>query len=302
MFEVRGLCKGYGESGNYTVEGINLQINKGSIHGLIGHNGSGKTTIIKCLTGIYKPDQGTVTLDGKPVYENTAVKEKIGYVADSNHMFSSYQVKKMVALYKNLYPDFSKDEFEKLNLIFQVNTNKRISQLSKGQQMRVSFMLNMARKPEVMILDEPTSGLDAIAKKDLLDILVTSVENNDMMVLISSHHLSELEKICDDVTLIRDGRIYVQDELEEVTAKMAKYQLVFPEGAPGKLYHRKDVCHISNVGSVYTVVLPGTDEIFEEEMRKQGAVVVEQMPMGLEESFIYMNRQNDADYITGGDN
>ena len=82
--------------------------------------------------------------------------------------------------------------------------------------MRVSFMLNMARKPEVMILDEPTSGLDAIAKKDLLDILVTSVENNDMMVLISSHHLSELEKICDDVTLIRDGRIYVQDELEEV--------------------------------------------------------------------------------------
>ena len=69
MFEVRGLCKGYGESGNYTVEGINLQINKGSIHGLIGHNGSGKTTIIKCLTGIYKPDQGTVTLDGKPVYE-----------------------------------------------------------------------------------------------------------------------------------------------------------------------------------------------------------------------------------------
>ena len=140
------------------------------------------------------------------------------------------------------------------------------------------------------------------AKKDLLDILVTSVENNDMMVLISSHHLSELEKICDDVTLIRDGRIYVQDELEEVTAKMAKYQLVFPEGAPGELYHRKDVCHISNVGSVYTVVLPGTDEIFEEEMRKQGAVVVEQMPMGLEESFIYMNRQNDADYITGGDN
>ena len=71
----------------------------------------------------------------------------------------------MVALYKNLYPDFFKDEFEKLNLIFQVNTNKRISQLSKGQQMRVSFMLNMARKPEVMILDEPTSGLDAIAKK-----------------------------------------------------------------------------------------------------------------------------------------
>lgn len=300
MLEVKNLCKGYGERGEYTVSNINLQVEKGTIHGLIGHNGSGKTTIIKCLTGIYEPDVGEVLVDGQPVYENPAVKDKIGYVADSNQMFGSYKVKQLVSLYKDLYTEFSADDFAKLNRIFRINTQKRISQLSKGQQMRVSFMLNMARNPEVLILDEPTSGLDAMAKKDLLDLLVTAVENNDMTVLISSHHLSELEKICDDVTMIRDGHTYVQAELGEVTAKMAKYQVVFPGGAPKELYHRSDICHLSNVGSVYTVVLPSSSEAFETKMREMGAVVVEPMVMGLEESFIYMNRETDADVVIGG--
>jgi ABC-2 type transport system ATP-binding protein len=130
-----------------------------------------------------------------------------------------------------------------------------------------------------------------MAKKDLLDILVAEVENNEMAVLISSHHLSELEKICDDVTMIKDGRIFVQDGLDEITGKMAKYQVVFPKGAPTELYHRPDVCHLSNIGSVYTVILPASSVDFEEEMKKLGAVVVEPMTMGLEESFIYMNKK-----------
>jgi ABC-2 type transport system ATP-binding protein len=294
MLEIRGLCKGY-QDDSYTVENIDITVQKGTVHGLIGHNGSGKTTIIKCLTGIYPPDAGTVTVDGESVYENPAVKEKIGYVADSNQMFHNYRVRNLLSFYENVYHEFSRDDFYRLNRIFQVDMNKRISQLSKGQQMRVSFMLNIARNPEILILDEPTSGLDAMAKKDLLDILVAEVENNEMSVLISSHHLSELEKICDDVTMIKDGRIFMQDGLDEVTGKMAKYQVVFPEGAPSELYHRADVCHLSNVGSVYTVILPASSANFEEEMKKLGAVVVEPMTMGLEESFIYMNKEDGGD-------
>jgi ABC-2 type transport system ATP-binding protein len=290
MLEIRGLCKGY-QAPEYTVENIDITVQKGTIHGLIGHNGSGKTTIIKCLTGIYPPDAGTVTVDGESVYENPAVKEKIGYVADSNQMFHNYRVRNLLSFYENVYLEFSREDFYRLNRIFQVDMNKRISQLSKGQQMRVSFMLNIARNPEILILDEPTSGLDAMAKKDLLDILVAEVENNEMAVLISSHHLSELEKICDDVTMIKDGRIFVQDGLDEITGKMAKYQVVFPKGAPTELYHRPDVCHLSNIGSVYTVILPASSVDFEEEMKKLGAVVVEPMTMGLEESFIYMNKK-----------
>lgn len=297
MLEVSGLRKSYQASGGFAVEDIDILVKKGTIHGLIGHNGSGKTTIIKCMTGIFQPDAGSVCIDGEPVYENPSVKEKIGYVADSCPMFGNYRVRRLVSFYENIYPNFSREDFYHLNRIFRVDTAKRISQLSKGQQMRVSFMLNMARRPEIMILDEPTSGLDAMAKKDLLDILVASVENNDMSVLISSHHLSELEKICDDITVIRDGRVYVQDGLDEVTGKMAKYQLVFPGGAPQELYRRSDICHMSNVGSVYTVILPSESSDFEDEMKELGAVVAEAMPIGLEESFVYMNSES----VKGGE-
>ncbi len=290
MIEIRSLSKGYEDSGKEAVHNINIHVEKGEIHGLIGHNGSGKTTIIKCLTGIYQPDEGVVQIDGEDVYDNVKIKQKIGYVADSNQMFRGYKIRKLTKMYQDMYPDFSMDDFRALNQMFQINVNKKITQLSKGQQMRVSFMLNMARNPEVMILDEPTSGLDAMAKKDLLDTLVSAVENNNMTVLISSHHLGELEKICDSITVVSHGNVQIEDDLDEVKAQISKYQVVFPNGAPNELYHRDDVIHMSNVGSVYTVVLPNTVTDFEDSMKALGAVLVEAMPVGLEESFIYMNK------------
>lgn len=297
MIEVKNLCKGYQEKGNYVIKDISFRVKKGSIHGLIGHNGSGKTTIIKCLTGIYQPDQGEVLVEGFPVYDNPKVKDRIGYVADSNQMFSHYRIKELVKFYDRMFPGFQEEDFRALNRIFEVNPQKRIRQLSKGQQMRVSFMLNMARNPEVLIMDEPTSGLDAMAKKDLLDLLVTSVENREMTVLISSHHLSELEKICDSVTMIAQGKVQADNEIEEVTNLIAKYQVVFPQGAPSDLYQREDILDISNVGSVYTVILSGSSAEFEAAMREKGAVVVESMAVGLEESFVYMNRKREGGQI-----
>lgn len=290
MIDVKDLYKGYQQKEGYVVKGVSLQVAKGTIHGLIGHNGSGKTTIIKCLTGIYQPDRGEVFIEGEPVYDNPTAKGKIGYVADSNQMFTNYRIRDLVKFYNRIFPDFLSEDFEALNRIFNVNPYKKIGQLSKGQQMRVSFMLNMARNPKVLILDEPTSGLDAMAKKDLLDLLVSAVENREMTVLISSHHLSELERVCDSVTMITRGKVQIDNEIDEVTGQIAKYQVVFPEGAPSELYQREDVLDLSNVGSVYTVVLPGASEEFEEMMKAKGAVVVEQMAVGLEESFVYMNR------------
>lgn len=292
MIEVKGLYKGYDSNENYVVKDMNIHVEKGTIHGLIGHNGSGKTTIIKCLTGIYPPDKGEALIKGKPVYENPAIKEIVGYVADSNQMFTGYKISQLAKMYDDMYINFSMDDFKALNRIFCVNLNKTVNQLSKGQQMRASFMLNMARNPEVMILDEPTSGLDAIAKNDLLDCLVSAVENQGMTVLISSHHLSELEKICDSVTVIKNGQVHVDDDLDGVTGQVVKYQVVFPEGAPSELYQRGDVIHMSNVGSVYTVIVPKSAVGFSKDMSLLGAVLVEEMQVGLEESFVYMNKKN----------
>lgn len=297
MLQVKGLCKSYRVGAGYAVEDIDMSIQRGTIHGLIGHNGSGKTTIIKCLSGIFFPDQGEVTLEGQPVYNNNQVKERIGYVADTNQMFRSYRIKKLAKFYSQIFPGFSMEDFASYAKLFQVNEEKKVSQMSKGEQMRASFVLNMARHPELLILDEPTAGLDAMAKKELLDCLVNAVEQDDMTVLISSHQLSELEKICDTITMIRNGKMYIEDAVEEVTAQIVKYQIVFLEGAPSELYARQDVCHMSNVGSVYQVVLQRRVEDFEEQMKALGATLVEEMPVSLEESFIYMNK-NQAGGVT----
>lgn len=301
MIDVRGLFKGYGEQSGYAVQDIHMKVKKGTIHGLIGHNGSGKTTIIKCLTGIFPADKGEVLVDGKDVYNSISVKSEIGYVADTNQMFRGYRMKKMAQFYRDIYSDFSMEDFHRLCEIFLVDKNKKVSQMSKGQQMKASFVLNMARHPKVMILDEPTAGLDVIAKKELLDSLVCAVENNDMTVLISSHHLSELEKICDTVTVINQGRVQIEDSLEDVTGQTVKYQLVFTSGAPSELYNRTDICHMSNVGSVYTVVLERGDDTFAEQMKALGATLVEEMPVGLEESFIYMHQKERERGVNGNE-
>lgn len=276
MIDVRGLCKRYGEQDGYAVEDIHMKVEKGTIHGLIGHNGSGKTTIIKCLTGIFPADRGEVLVDGKDVYNSVSAKSEIGYVADTNQMFRGYRMKKMAQFYEDVYSDFSMEDFNHLCQLFLVDKNKKVSQMSKGQQMKASFVLNMARRPKVLILDEPTAGLDVMAKKELLDSLVCAVENNDMTVLISSHHLSELERICDTVTVINQGKVQIEDTLEDVTSQTVKYQLVFKSGAPSELYNRADICHMSNVGSVYTVVLESGDDTFAEQMKALGAALVEE--------------------------
>ena len=282
---VVGMVNGMLEELNITVP-VALHLDHGSYEGAKACIEAGFSSIM--FDGSHYPIEENV--EKTEVVKNVKVKEKIGYVADSNQMFSNYKVQQLVKMYENIFEKFSREDFQALNRIFQVPLHHRISHLSKGQQMRTAFMLNLARNPEVMVLDEPTSGLDAMAKKELLDLLVTTVENREMTVLISSHHLSELEKICDNVTVIKNGRVYIDDELESVKNQIIKYQVVFTQGAPKELYERTDLLHLSNVGSVYTVVVPAEKEDFEQQMKQIGAVVVEEMPVGLEESFVYMNK------------
>ncbi len=288
MIEIKNVKKSYDNV--EVLHGIDIKVEKGTIHGIIGENGSGKTTLIKCMTGIYGTDSGEILIDGKPVYENPEVKQKIGYVADSNQYFGSYRITDMVSLFHEMYPTFSKERFEQLNEIFRVNPAKKISQLSKGQQMRVSFMLNMAIQPEVMVLDEPTSGLDAIAKKELLELLVQEVEERQMTVLISTHHLSELDRICDSVTMIRHGAVQMQDDILELKNKIIKLHAVFPEGMPGIVGELKEVLHYENIGSIYTLIVQEDMEKMKEVLMQHGATLVEEVDISLEEVFIYKNK------------
>ncbi len=298
MIEVRNVTKAYNKGEKPAVENVSFEVQPGQIHGLIGPNGSGKTTLIKCITGILMPDQGQVLIDGEGVYDSPHVKKKIGYVADNCNYFPKYKVKAMVDFYEGMYDGFDREEFKKLNEVFEIPLGQKIGHLSKGQKMRVSFMLNMAMRPDVIVMDEPTSGLDAMAKADLLEQIITKVEYDEVSVIISTHHLHELEKICDTVTMLNTGGVHYQGDLDSVKEQIGKYQVVFKDNIPEGMLDEKRIVNYSNVGSVYTFLWdksagtedPDTDDAVAFFM-ENGADLAEKTEISLEELFIYSNRR-----------
>ena len=256
------------------------------IYGLIGENGSGKTTLFKCVTGIYKCNEGNVLIDGEDVYENAEVKAKIGYVADSNEYFPGYRLGKMVEFYKGIYKEFDVERFKELNQIFNLDMNKKVRELSKGQKMRLAFMLNIAAKPKVLVLDEPTSGLDAMAKKELFDVLIDEVEKNKITVLISSHNLSDIERICDDISIIKNGSTEGHDGLKKVMSMARKFQIVFENGAPEGFFNNEKIISYTNVGSIYTVIFNQFTDDDIEKIKKYRPSFMEEINLNLEEIFV----------------
>lgn len=292
MIEIQNVCKKYNKK--QALHDVSIQVSPGEIHGLIGENSAGKTTLIKCAVGIYKADAGDILYDGKPVYDNPEVKEKIGYVADYNDYIRFYTVSKMVYMYEVFYPKFSKAKFNEYNQIFQIPVNQRIHSLSKGQKMRLAFMLEIAKEPEYLILDEPTSGLDPIAKAKFFEMLINEVEQNNIGVLISSHNLEGLEKICDTVTMLHEGHVTRQMSMEDMKCELVKLNVVFEGGAEKTLFEMPQILSIRNVGSIYTLVVKDFDENFVDALKKQGASLVEPVEISLEELFIVLEEAKEG--------
>lgn len=293
MLEIKELWKGYNK--NKVLKGVSITVEHGEIHGLIGENSAGKTTLIKCATGVYKPDEGEVLFDGKPVYDNPEVKEHVGYVADANEYISFYTVSKMVDMYEVFYPGFNREKFNDFNEIFKLPVDKRIFSLSKGQKMRLAFMLETAKEPQYLILDEPTSGLDPVAKSKFFELLINEVEQRDIGVLISSHNLEGLEKICDSVTMLHHGEVERQMSMEDMKCQLTQLNVVFEGGAGKAVYDMPEILRISNVGSIYSMIVRDFDEELVKRLKKNGASLVEPLEISLEDLFIVLEESKEIE-------
>ena len=287
VIELKDVKKSYGKQ--EILHGINLDVEEGSIHGLVGRNGCGKTTLIKCITGIYEQDQGQILICGEEVFENPKVKAKVGYVADSNQYFDGYHIDEMIEFYKQMYPTFEEKAFKDYNQSIGLDVSKRIRELSKGQAMSLAAMLNLSI-PQVMIMDEPMSGLDVIVQKQIKDFIVNEVDMNGMSVFISSHDLKDLESFCDSASMMKEGKILYHGTMDQMKERFTKLQVVFGEARSEIFKELPGVITYSNLGSVYTVVLEGYGQPIFEALKQAGAIVVEEIPLSLEEVFVYSNR------------
>lgn len=285
MIEVNNLS--FEIDGKTILKDINLKINEGKIFGIIGPNGVGKTTLLRCLTGIYNSTSGSVFYDGKEVYDNPEVKSKIGYVADENIMQTNFKVKEILKYYKYSYKDFDEKRYNELNKIFKIPENKFIFQLSKGMKMRLSIMLAFSIKAKYLILDEPTSGLDAIMKNKLLKIFADEVIENGTTIIISSHHLGELERICDDVAILDEGIISYENSIENMKNKIKKIQVAFDKPIYEEDLNLKGIFKITRVGRVFTIITDEYDEEFVKSLKAFNPLFIEEIDLSLEDIFIY---------------
>lgn len=284
MLVAEGLTKRLGQRDILTD--INLSIPQKSITGLVGANGAGKTTLIKCLTGIYRPERGRVTVDGRDVDQDPPVRATIGYVADQSGLFLHYTADEMASFYAGVYPAFDRQRFVELNGTFGLRTNLAARTLSKGQRTVLALMLNLSIRPDYLLLDEPAAGLDPLIKRDLFRTLLGEVEERELGVLISSHNLDDLERFCDQIAFIGQGKLLQVGSVEEMKGSLHKLQVAFGGEVPSDLASWDGVVSVERVGKLVTVVGAGEPDGLRARLLSAGAVRVEPMEMTLEEMII----------------
>lgn len=285
MIEVTNLSKAFGKF--KALEDLSIHVKKASVYGLLGPNGAGKTTLIKHLVGIYKQDTGTVTVGGAPVFENPTVKSSIVYIPDDLYFFSQYSIEETAKFYASLYPKWNKERYEALKQVFPIDPKKRITKLSKGMQKQVGFWLGICLMPEVMILDEPVDGLDPVMRKKVWNLMLQDVAERETTILVSSHNLRELEDVCDHVGILHNGKIVVERELDNMKSDIHKLQLAFSEKIPEELLKDFDILHRSQSGSVLLLIVKGNKEKILSRLQKVNPVILDLLPLTLEEIFIY---------------
>lgn len=280
---------------NKIVDNVSISLHKGEVVGLVGPNGVGKTTLIKTIVGIYEVETGNVTLDGQPVYNNPTSKLKISYVSDENGYYHNFTINDIMKYYKYAYDNFDIDKFNKLNEVFKIPTSKKIGQLSKGMKMRVSLLMAFSIDSEYIVLDEPTSGLDPLLKRNLLQIIKEEAKNKG--IIISSHHLGDLEKICTEVIIISDGRVKCHNSLQEIQNKIKKIQVAFDEPVYEEDLNFKGIYSISKVGRVFTIITDQYCPQFIDKLNELKPLFIEEIELSLEDYYISRVGENDEEVI-----
>ncbi|HZG71018.1 MAG TPA: ABC transporter ATP-binding protein [Chondromyces sp.] len=285
MIEIRGVTKGFDHA--EAVKGINMQINRGSIYGLLGSNGAGKTTLLKMMAGIYKPDSGSITVLGEEIYENGLRKQKVLFLPDTPYFFPQATINQLARFYQGMYPSWNEGRFQELSSIFSIPLNKKVHRLSKGMRRQVLFWLALSCMPEYLLLDEPLDGLDAVMRKKIKQLLVEDVAEREMTIILSSHHIRELEDLCDHIGILHKGELLMEKELDELKMDIHKIQIAFKGEIPNGFLKSLNVVHQEKRGSVLLCIVRGKEKRILSIIESFRPVVFDILPLTLEEIFIY---------------
>lgn len=229
IIEIKGLTKSY--LNKKALNNVSLDIEKGRVVGILGPNGSGKTTMIKILTGILRESKGEVLIDGKT--PGVYTKSIVSYLPDRNFLYNWMSVEDAVIFYKDFYDDFDENKAYELLDFMKLDKNMKVSSLSKGMTEKLNLTLVLSRKAKLYILDEPIAGVDPVARDQILDAIIKNF-NEDSTMIITTHLVRDMENIFDDVVFLREGEVYLKGNAEVLREEKgmqidALYKEIFAE-------------------------------------------------------------------------
>ncbi|HEY0381147.1 MAG TPA: ABC transporter ATP-binding protein [Candidatus Elarobacter sp.] len=280
MIAISGLTKRYGDV--LAVDDMSLDVPQGSVCGLLGRNGAGKTTAFKCLLGFAKPDAGEVRFDGAPLEPQTFAH--LGYVPERPELYRWLTVAQHIEFARHSQPAFDAARAQELVGLFRLNERKKASKLSKGQQTALALILALVHRPRILILDEPASGLDPVMQRVVLDLLVDAATNGST-ILISSHQIGQIDRAADRVAIMRDGKVVIAGVIDDLREASRVVEATFANDVP-ELSGIDPAIRIERIGTSVRAHANSNADAVAARFGALGAVGVRVMDRSLEDLFL----------------
>lgn len=296
---VENLVKFY--EGRCVLNGIDLEVPRGCIYGLLGRNGCGKTTLIRTLLGLEPPTRGRTLLLGADSRRLSArARARIGYVAEGHNLIQNYRVRRLIGLCRDLALHWNEAFFSHLMETFRLPMDRKVKELSAGMRAELNLALAMAVDPELLILDDPTLGLDTVARRQFIELAIDLIQKENRTILFSSHILGDVERIADRIGIMAGGKLVVDCELEELKRRVRKLQVLFPSEAPMNLYIT-EIVNQRNFGREMVLTVANWNPQKQAILETFGPESCTELPMTLEDIFIECTRPTTAAVLEGSE-
>jgi len=268
------------------LDGFNLQGQQGRVIGLVGRNGAGKSSAIRCLVGLAKPTSGQVRVFGQsPWHMEPALRQRVGYMSESGVPILGASARDLSAFSASLYPHWDRELEHRMLERFRIDPGKPLKKLSLGQQRTVALMLAICPKPDLLVLDEPAANLDAVMRREFIEVVLTLVAEQGGTVLFSSHILSDVERVADRIAFLDRGRLLLDRDTDELRAGVRRLRLVFTNEAPAN-FQTPGMVAMRRQGRELLITVEGYQETLVNQLAQSTGAHVEAQGLGLEELFI----------------
>ena len=266
---------------------LSCKIPSGCIYGLVGSNGAGKSTFLRLISGVYRPDSGLITIDGLPVYENPEAKDRILYVPDDLYFLPQSNMLAMARFYKAIYPKFDYERFYNLTETFRLDPSANLNTFSKGMRRQAATILGLSTMPQYLFFDETFDGLDPVMRNLVKQVIYNDVMERNTTTIITSHSLRELEDTCDQLALLHKGGIVFESDIQNLKTSLFKVQTAFAEPFTREKFKGIEILSYSQMGSVCSLIVRGDREETAARIRAMEPLLLDLLPLSLEEVFIY---------------